>query len=79
MHAIQLSNPLNRMFYGSLSYVTALSVSFAVLKKNFMAPVYGWGSTASRLEPLRGGSLLFTTKSPEISGTHFTDLGRMKG
>ena len=21
---------------------------------------YGWGSTASRLEPLRGGSLLFT-------------------
>ena len=25
---------------------------------------YGWGSTASRLEPLRGGSLLFTT-SPQ--------------
>ena len=31
-----------------------------------MAPFYGWGSTASRLKPLRGGSLLFTTKSPEI-------------
>ena len=44
-----------------------------------MAPFYGWGSTASRLEPLRGGSLLFATKFPEISGTHFTDLGRMKG
>ena len=29
-----------------------------------MAPFYGWGSTASRLEPLRGGSLLFTTKFP---------------
>ena len=26
-----------------------------------MAPFYGWGSTASRLEPLQGGSLLFTT------------------
>ena len=26
-----------------------------------MAPFYGWGSTAPRLEPLRGGSLLFTT------------------
>ena len=26
-----------------------------------MALFYGWGSTASRLEPLRGGSLLFTT------------------
>ena len=49
------------------------------LKKtlNFMAPFYGWVSTASRLEPLRGGSLLFTTKFPEISGTHFIDLGRM--
>ena len=31
-----------------------------------MAPFYGWGSTASRLEPLRGGSLLLTTKFPEI-------------
>ena len=47
--------------------------------KNFIAPFYGWGSTASRLEPLRGGSLLFATKLPEISDTHFTDLGRMKG
>ena len=44
-----------------------------------MVPFYGWGKTASRLELLRGGSLLFTTKSPEIIGTHFIDLGRMKG
>ena len=35
-----------------------------------MAPFYGWGSTASRLEPLRGSSLLFTSKFPEIPGTH---------
>ena len=47
--------------------------------KNFMAPFYGWSSTASRLEPLREGSLLFTTESPEIPGTPFIDLGRMKG
>ena len=42
-----------------------------------MAPLSGWGSTASRLEPLRGGSLLFTKNSwyseisqkfPEIPG-----------
>ena len=52
---------------------------FDIKKKNFMAPFYGWGSTASRLEPLRGGSLLFTTKFPEITGTHFINLGRMKG
>ena len=56
-----------------------LNVVLLKTLKNFMAPFYGWGSTASRLEPLRGDSLLFTTKFPEISGTHFTDLGRMKG
>ena len=29
----------------------------------FYGPLfYGWGSTAPRLESLRGGSLLFTTK-----------------
>ena len=44
-----------------------------------MAPFHGWGSTASRLERLRGGSLLFTRNFPEIPGTHFIDLGRMKG
>ena len=44
-----------------------------------MAPFYGWGSTASRLEPLQGGSLLFTTKSSEIPGIHIIDLKRMKG
>ena len=26
----------------------------------FMAPIYGWGSAASRLEPLQGDALLFT-------------------
>ena len=30
-------------------------------------------------EPLQGDSLLFTTKSPGVSGTHLIDLGRMKG
>ena len=44
---------------------------FFFFKKNFMAPFYGWGSTASRLEPLRRGSLLFTTKFPEFSWYSF--------
>ena len=39
-----------------------------------MATFYGWGSTASRLEPIRGDSLLFTTKFPEIPSTHFIDM-----
>ena len=43
-----------------------------------MAPFHGWGSAASRLEKLRGGSLLFTTKFPEIPGTHIIDFGRVK-
>ena len=50
-----------------------------IYKKNFMAPFYRWSSTASRLEPLRGGSLLFTTKFPDIPGTYSIDLRRMKG
>ena len=44
-----------------------------------MALFYGWGSTTSRLEPLQWGSLLFTTRFPEIPGTHFIDLGKIKG
>ena len=48
--------------------------------KNFMAPFFkDRGSAASRPQPLRGGSLLFTIQFPEIRGTHFIDLGRMKG
>ena len=59
-----------------MGFVLKLKNTF---KKNFMATFYGWGSTVSRLEPLRGGSLLFTTKFPEIPGTHFINLGRMNG
>ena len=40
-----------------------------------MSPFYGWGSTASRLQPLRGGSLLFTIKFPEIPGFEHGTLG----
>ena len=29
-------------------------------------------------ERLQGECLLFTTKFPEISGSHFIDLGRLK-
>ena len=39
-----------------------------------MTPFYGWGSAAPKLEPLREGSWLFTTKLPEIPGTHFNEI-----
>ena len=45
-------------------------IIIVVTKKNFVTLFYGWGSTASRLEPLQGGNLLFTTKFPEIPSTH---------
>ena len=41
--------------------------------------IYGWGSTASKLEPLWGDSLVYNTKSPEIPVTHFINHVRMKG
>ena len=44
-----------------------------------MAPFDGCGSTALRLQPLRGGSLHFTIQFPVISGAHFIDLKRIKG
>ena len=53
-------------YFGIENHLASLNLK---KKLYFMAPFYGWGSTASRLEPLRGGSLLFTTKFPEISGT----------
>ena len=52
---------------------------FQCLRETFLAPFYGWGSTASRVQPLQGDSLLFTAKFSEIPGTHFINLRRMKG
>ena len=58
--------------------ISQVNTDKSAYKKNFMVPFYGWGSTASGFEPLRGGSLLFTTNFPEIPGTHFIDLRRVK-
>ena len=60
------------------SNLFSMHVRRSTAKKRFMAPFYGWGSTASRLEPLQGGSLLFTTKFPKTSGTHLINIRRMK-
>ena len=50
-----------------------LYISLKTFKKKIVAPFYGWGSTALRLEPLRGSSLLFIIKFLEIPGTHFIE------
>ena len=52
-----------------------------IMLHNFWAKqkkLYGLSSTASRLKPFQGDSLLFTTKFPEIHGTYFIDLGKTK-
>ena len=74
----------NAKNYHPVSLLSMVSKVFEKLVNTFKKttlwpPFYGWGSTTSRLEPLRGGSLIFTTKFPDIPDNHFTDLGRMKG
>ena len=66
-----LERVLDKIFWWQLLIKTFKTsfcyYSFVIKKdKNFMVHFYGWGSTASRLEPLRGGSLLFTTKSQKF-------------
>ena len=70
---------MKRFWFINWRHLKVVRRQSTLLKKNFMALFYGWGSTASRPAPLRAGSLLFSTKSPEIPGTRFIDLGRMKG
>ena len=67
------------MFLRQYALAITCQCTLDKIKKTLWPLFYGWGSTASRLEPLQGDSLLFTSKFPEISGTHFTDLGRIKG
>ena len=47
-------------------------------QKNY-GPFYGWGSTVSKVQIHYEEIVYFTTKFPEDPGTHFIDLGRMKG
>ena len=74
MHIEQNKDHARRMY--KIQFWSSFNYFF--LKKQLYGSFLWMGSTASRLEPLRGGSLLFATKFPEIPGTHFIDLGRMK-
>ena len=51
------------------------------IKKNTLQPLFmdGVQLDYKTTEPLQGGSLLFTTKFPEIPGTRSINLGKMKG
>ena len=45
----------------------------------FYGPFLWMGFGLKATEPLRGSSLLFTTKFPVIPNAHLIDLGMMKG
>ena len=49
------------MLYQDRAHMT-VRINFLRRKNLTLCPFYGWGSTASRLVPLQGRSLLFTTK-----------------
>ena len=69
--AVVLTNAFKKKVY------LLIGITF---KRDFVGLFLWMGfKTASRLEPLWGGSLIFTTKFSEIPGTHFIDLRRMKG
>ena len=70
---------MQNLLDASYVYVVTANFNQQQQKNNLMTPFYGWDSIASWLEPLRGGSLLSTTKFPKFSVTHFMDLGRIKG
>ena len=57
-----LPNITTHIFHISCHTIHFQEVFFFFKKKNFMASFCGWGSTASRLEPLQGDNLLFTCK-----------------
>ena len=64
------------MIFNFWSFLKEKKTTITMKNKTF----YGWCSTASKATgPLQGGSLLFfTSKFPEIPGTHLTELRRMK-
>ena len=64
---------IGRISFGNASLVLTLE------KKTFKKTLWPLFMVALRAtEPLRAGSLVFTTKFPGIPNTHLIDLGRMK-
>ena len=67
------------------SFIGILSLSsdpgfFTAFRKENYGPFLWMGFNCLKAtEPLRGYSLLFTTQSPEVPGTHLSDLGRING
>ena len=73
-------NPFKYFHRVFLQHSPLLWIIFIQMKKKLYGPFSGmWFNCLKATEPLWGDSLLFTTKSPGVSGTHFIDGVRMKG
>ena len=68
--------PIKKFTRSSFEYFVPYYSKFEVNLKKLYGPFLC--PYASRLQPLRGGILLFIIQFPEISGAHFIDLGKMK-
>ena len=53
-------------------------LTFSIKKKLYSSFLWVGFNCLKAAEPLRGDSLLFTSKSPGGPGTHLIDIGRMK-
>ena len=60
-----------------LEIMTLLNTVFLLIKKKLYGPFLCMGFNC--LKARATSRRQFTTKFPEISGTHFVDRGRMKG
>ena len=49
------------------------------IQKKLYGPFLWMGFNCLKTRAFSRGQFTFTTKFPEIPGTHFIDLGRMKG
>ena len=68
-----MDNPLD---YFRVGIIEEIKIKRKQLYGSFLWMTFNY---LKATEPLRGGSLLFTTKFLESPGTHVIDLGRMKG
>ena len=62
-----------------MNKINSIQSSFIIFCLKIYGPFLWMGFTCLKARATSRSSLLFTTKFPEISGTHFTNIERMKG
>ena len=68
---------LNRNIHSGASSLPTTPITFFKKNNNKLYDPFLWIKATE--EAVRGGSLLFTTKFPDIPNTYLIDIRRMKG